>query len=205
MQKLHRLARAHSSPRSLGLSALPPLPGLLRKGEDLNEVVKTFSLVPGNGRLSLRMVKRPLRPSLERVIEDGGAKIMTSLQKQGDGMVLFSLDVGQLDRLELKFAIEEDGRRRNLLWKLVEDGIEPLYSEVEEQDVEEMIEGDRRERPEDTRKSTYRRPARHILVFEDRNEARRFVRGWHRRPLPVKREPTAGEEPPPIVNAQILW
>ena len=45
---------------------------------------------------------------------------------------------------------------------------------------------------------------RWIVRLGDENEARRFVRAWHRRPFPLLDDEVRGEKPP-VVNAEFLW
>jgi len=59
---LHNLARVNS--RSLRSATLPPPPGLLRPGEDLKEALKTFSLVPGQSKLNIRLAAQTPQPAI---------------------------------------------------------------------------------------------------------------------------------------------
>lgn len=54
-------------------------------------------------------------------------------------------------------------------------------------------------------KKAYNTSGRYIISFMDRAEARRFVRAWHRRECPLQDEYNEGDEPPPVVNAEIMW
>lgn len=204
---LHRLARADTG--SLKSATLPPPPGFLRPNEDLKTALRTFSLVPGHGKLSIRLATQPLKASIIQMLDDGGPSSMAKFHGMDEGMVIFSVDVGHIKAFELKSALDEDGRRRNLLWELAENGISALTSnqqdDVKEREKEDLLGDDDTESEKDATKRAFRTPSRYVLAFKDRYEARRFVREWHRRPFPIKKEISPGDEPPPIVNAEIIW
>lgn len=46
---------------------------------------------------------------------------------------------------------------------------------------------------------------RWIVSFIDEQEARRFTRRWHRKPFPLRGEGVAVGEPPPLLNAELIW
>jgi hypothetical protein len=193
--RLHRLARAYTG--SLIASTLPPPPGLVRDGEDPNKAVESFTLVPGRSRLSLRLVNRPYKPGMSRMLSEGGPHGISSRQSRGEGLVLFSLDVGSVRFQDLRETIDLDGKRRNLHWALAGDSITKIEGRKEGSDEasEQVV----------LKKTASRGSSKYMIAFKDRNEARRFVMEWHRRPLPLQREHSPGDEAPPIVNAQILW
>lgn len=193
--RLHRLARAYTG--SLIASTLPPPPGLVRDGEDPSKTVESFTLVPGRSRLSLRLVNRPYKPGMSRMLSEGGPHDISSRQSKGEGLVLFSLDVGSLRLQDLRNIIGLDGKRRNLHWALAGDSITKIEGRQEGND--EASEKDA------LKKTAPRASAKFMIAFKDRNEARRFIMEWHRRPLPLQRERSPGDEAPPIVNAQLLW
>lgn len=138
------------------------------------------------------------------MIREGGAVEIAARQNESDSMVLFSVDKGDLYAGDILEALRVDGKRRNLQWKLngrdkairridVGKGEEQLRSELKA-DIDAG--GPRR---------TFHTPRKYVVSFKDLQEARRFVREWHRRPFPVPDEREAKDEPPPIVNAEILW
>lgn len=136
---------------------------------------------------------------MTRMLSEGGSHAISSRQSKGEGLVLFSLDLGIVRAHELRDMIGLDGKRRNLHWLLADDAITKI--DGRKQDVEDN------EAPDEAMnwKTMPRGPSKYMIAFKDRNEARRFVREWHRRPLPLQREPGPGDEAPPMVNAQILW
>jgi hypothetical protein len=200
---LHKLARVNSG--SLQSATLPPPPGFLRPGEDLKTALRAFSLVPGHSKLSIRLATQPLKPVFMQMLNNGGPASMAKFQSLGEGMVIFSVDVGQIRAFELKNAIQQDGKQRNLHWELAENGISALASNQQDDVKEELLgDGDSEVEREATKK-LFRTPSRYILSFKDRYEARRFVREWHRRPFPIEKEISPGDETPPVVNAEIMW
>jgi hypothetical protein len=146
-----------------------------------------------------------------RMLSEGRPAAIAGRQRQAEDMVLFSLDMGHLTHYDLATALSDDGKRRNLHWKLA-GGKEDIVrlnnnQEVDDKMLEEGWNQDSAdgETSRSAKKRQVRRPARYIISFKDPHEARRFVREWHRRPFPVQREHSPGDEPPPIVNAEILW
>lgn len=200
---LHRLARVNSG--SLQSATLPPPPGYLRPGEDVKTALRTFSLVPGHGKLSISLATRPFKPSILQMLNEGGTAGIARLQTKGEGMVRFSVDIGQISYSELKTAIRDDGKRRNLLWDLNEDWFSSLARNQQDDVTEDLLGDSTSDTDQLATKRAYRAPARYVLSFRDRYEARRFVREWHRRPFPTKKEVGLGDELPPIVNAEIMW
>jgi len=200
-KRLHALARTTAG--SLEASNLPPPPGLLRQNEELSKMLNSFSMVPGPVPLEIGPVAQPYTKAMVSMLTAGGHYFLSRLQSNGEGTVLFSVDVGLIGLAELEEAIYQDGLRRNIFWRLVdEEAIVPMYRKPEnDTDVREAMGA------EPGAHTTYRRPARYILSFVDQQEARRFVRDWHKRPFPRGRSHrrTVGEVAPPMVNTQIMW
>ena len=118
-----------------------------------------------------------------------------------EDMVLFSADGGRINYSDLRDAISSDGKRRNLQWGLKdrEHAIVKVNGDQhKENDHAHGATGGR------TRWRTIQTPARYILSFKDSQEARRFVREWHRRPFPGQRLHKAGGEPPLIMNVEMF-
>ncbi|KAH7386233.1 hypothetical protein BKA64DRAFT_747920 [Cadophora sp. MPI-SDFR-AT-0126] len=175
----------------------------LREGEDLDAILRNFTLVPAGGKLSLRMLHPPYSKGLQWMIEAGGPAPLVARQEKAQNIILFSTDRGHVKSHELENAIVDDGKLRNLHWKLAGAKGEAIVKlETNGQSAGEDVES-----VEDTSRprSRYRGPSRYTISFKDSNEARRFVREWHRRPFPTKRSSQPGDDAPPIVNAEILW
>jgi hypothetical protein len=206
---LHKLAR---SKKIMEESGLPIPPGYLQEGEDPVKLLQGFSLVPASGAVSMRLLRKPYKPTVIRMLKEGGAAARITKDCRAGEVVIFSVDIGHITQYDLEEALKDDGRRRNLHWKFGTESeaghIFKLnydhqgYDSLEEPGggIQESIETYRARK-----KAEYRRPSRYVISFRDRNEARRFVREWHRRPFPVKRQHNPGDEPIPIVNAEILW
>jgi hypothetical protein len=194
--RLHTLSRAKGAMEN---SYFPPPAGYLNEGEDITDVLRGFSLVPGYGKLSLRTIDRPYKPTVTRMLNDGGFVAAAQQQTKSEDMVLLSIDMGRITQWDLLRAIQDDGKRRNLHWKLAgkEDAIVKLKAD-------EDGPGELREGFQPTPKG-WNKPSRYIISFQDRHEVRRFVREWHRRPFPLQREHNPGDEAPPMINAEIFW
>jgi hypothetical protein len=80
--RLHKLSGLHQ-PTSI-FSAVPPPPGFLEDGEDLNKVLSQYYLKPTSLALNLNMVMQPYNPRLRDLIERGGYKpIVPSVNTAG--------------------------------------------------------------------------------------------------------------------------
>jgi hypothetical protein len=193
-------------------SGLPIPPGYLREGEDPEKILQGFTIVPAYSKLPLRLLNRPYRPSMVRILQEGGPADRLTRDSTPGEMVMFSVDMGHINQYDLLQALRDDGKRRNLHWKFggkQSDQIVKLNYVHQDDNLgepeEEVEESPDSEAYRARKKNGYRRPARYVISFKDRNEARRFVREWHRRPFPVQGGHNPGDEPPPIVNAEILW
>lgn len=178
------------------VSTLPLPPGFLREGEDVHEVIKGFTLVPAALDVaSIKLVDEPYKPAMLRLMDDGGPAELKANKTKAEDKVLFSLDWGQVTEHELKMVLGEDGRSRNLQWQLAGGTSEVL-------DLNSNEKNSRR-----AAAIISSRPARYLISFKDRQEARRFIREWHSRPFPLfdKAGKHSAERGAPIVNAQIVW
>ncbi|KAK0112132.1 hypothetical protein ONS96_001390 [Cadophora gregata f. sp. sojae] len=175
----------------------------LREGEDVDAILRNFTLVPAGGKLSLRLLRPPYSKGLQWMIDAGGPAPLVTRQEKAQNIILFSTDRGDIKNHEVENAIMDDGKRRNLHWKLAGAKSEAIVKlEMNAQSTGEDVDSEEgNSRP----KSRYRGPARYTISFKDSNEARRFVREWHRRPFPTDRSPQPGDDTPPTVNAEILW
>jgi hypothetical protein len=205
---LHRLAR---SKKVMEESGLPIPPGHLQEGEDPVKLLQGFSLVPTSGAVSMRLLRKPYKPTVIQMLNEGGPAARITMESKAGEMVTFSVDIGHITQYDLEEALREDGRRRNLHWKFGKEEAGHIFKLNYDHQGDDSLEeagGGTQESIETYRarkKAEYRRPSRYVISFRDRNEARRFVREWHRRPFPVKRQHNLGDEPIPIVNAEILW
>lgn len=200
MIRLHKISRVSGSMRDPFLTHAHK--HLLRPGEDLKSLIKGFTLLPTSGRLSLRLLGKPYTPHISNIVKYGGLKSLAEKENKAENMVLLWSEEGNWSEFEVRDALGEDGKRRNLPWKLM--GLErDIVSLSRDQKIEDE------ENADDTvgsqRSKTYRRPARYTIAFKDRHEARRFVREWHRRPFPGRKGRIGEGEEPPTMNVEILW
>lgn len=154
------------------------------------------------------MLKKPFSPAMQRLITAGGHPAIAARQSKSEDLVLLSLDKGHVGIYDLRAAIGRDGKERNLQWNLLPgkddivklDGGKAVSEEGEVGGELEVLQD-----MEERKRKRWQRP-RFILSFRDSQEARRFVRAWHRRPFPLTHGPQNPEdEGPPVVNAELLW
>ena len=130
-------------------------------------------------------------------MEEGNHAAVKEQQGKGDALVLMTLDSGRFSEHDVHEALTKSGRKRNLPWKLAggERDIERLNGGdlVAEEAAEDLV-----DEGEDKRTRLRRRASRFVLAMKDRHEARRFVREWHRQPLPSGKHP-------PLVTVETLW
>jgi hypothetical protein len=199
LSRLHNLATASSLARQ---SVMPLPPDIeLKDGETVDTLLRSFTLSSPAATISARFLKRPFTPFVQKMVEEGIHTAVKEQQGKGDALVLLWTDKGRYSEMDLFEAIVQSGKERNLAWKLAggQRAIEKLNAgssaagrgEVEDDDVETDV---------SWKDSARARESRFVLAFQDRHEARRFVREWHRRPCPALTKQT-----PPLVNAQILW
>jgi hypothetical protein len=160
-------------------------------------------MVPGQSKLSLRLINRPHSPAVAQVLSDGGPAAIARQKTNSEDMVLFSVDLGHITYWDVKNAISDDGKKRNLHWKLTEGEGAVVKINGSQWNEEDDLSDESRHSRSDRRH--IRGPPKFILSFKDSHEARRFVREWHRRPFPVQKDHKLGDEPPPVINAQMFW
>lgn len=173
-----------------------------RMGEEPGMMIQNFSLVPSDGQLSIQMLAPPFSKGVQWMIDAGGPAPLVGRQNKAQDIVLFTTDGrgGYIEKRTLARALADDGLRRNLHWRFAGDRDEAIVK-LETNLLDETASG--------RRKTTYKGPARYTIAFKDSNEARRFVREWHRRPFPLtslrRLKEEAGDEPLPVVHAEICW
>ena len=202
MIRLHRIARTSGSMRD------PFLPSaqryLLRTGENLKQILKSFSLIPTHSRLSLRLLGKPHTPHVANVVKYGGIEALATRRAKTENMVLLWSDTGRFSQWELREALAQDGKRRNLHWMLA--GQDNSITKVGRgQRTKDEDDGEEGEGSDAQGNKDYKDFPRYTIAFKDKHEARRFVREWHRTTFPLPRAHNYEEEEPPIVNAEILW
>ncbi|OBT81061.1 hypothetical protein VE02_10261 [Pseudogymnoascus sp. 03VT05] len=87
--RLHHLSRKWTP--TCATSKMAPVPGVLVDGEDVAALVSAFTIVPSSQKLLFsKVVKKPYRPAVARMIETGGYHplITPEAGRQGENLVL---------------------------------------------------------------------------------------------------------------------
>jgi hypothetical protein len=66
----------------------------------------------------MRILTKPYRPPVIRLLKEGGPAARITKESKAGEMVVFSVDIGHINQYDLEEALKDDGRRRNLHWKL---------------------------------------------------------------------------------------
>jgi hypothetical protein len=200
--RLHKISQTYTP--SSPLSRIPPPSGFVKDGEDIDKLLGAFTLIPSSQKsVSIRKLKRPFGPSVERLLTEGSHPALATRRKRGDNLVLFSLDRGYVSSYDLRSMIGNDGKERNLHWNL--RYIDNLTKHNGPQDVEDLGVVDEEPGVDLRQKVKGRQPPTYILFFRGNQEARRFVRMWHRMPLPVLQKSSLRSQEPPRIKAELLW
>ncbi|KAL8694222.1 MAG: hypothetical protein Q9218_001109 [Villophora microphyllina] len=192
--KLHNMAQIYT-PTSLE-SPLPPPAGTVVEEEDIYTLLQDYALCPPSQRISLISLFAPYNASVKRLIEHQGYLQLWHPTNRAGRAVLFWVEDLHLTTSAIIFAIDQDGRDRGLPWETQGK----RYVERYDPSVA-LPEGS--EQLDETGAPSHG-SVRWIITLNDENEARRFVRAWHRRPFPLPNDYARGEVTP-IVNAEYLW
>ncbi|KAJ4349860.1 uncharacterized protein N0V89_008479 [Didymosphaeria variabile] len=120
--RLHKLSKLHGPDSSL--SAIPPPPGLLENGEDINAALSSYLLTPTSQNLQLNMVMQPYNPALARLIEEGGyAPIVRSTNPAGTQVhkVLFYIEGYEPSPYDLYQIFMQDASSRGFVWPFLHE------------------------------------------------------------------------------------
>ncbi|KAI0533387.1 hypothetical protein GGR58DRAFT_116350 [Xylaria digitata] len=190
-----------------------PLPNGLRhteQGEDVADLIRSFTLVPPSQRYHVQLSGMSQARVTELYVE-GGFVDRIATRAGSEFLVMIRLDGGRLTLSTLRHAIEDDGVRRNLPWRItdLDNGILPFGKSILKAKDQTLL---------DSRKGTFanknsaqgvkdtddpyhsgasgnviyeaeessdghRQYPRFIIPFIDKAEAHRFVQNWHRREL----------------------
>ncbi|KAI9760624.1 MAG: hypothetical protein M1835_000140 [Candelina submexicana] len=215
VRQQHQISRTHT-PRSLSSPIAPP-PGYLVDGQDVHALLQDYALKPPSQSLNLKRLKSPLTPYIRDLVNQGGYAQLIASESKSEYPILFTIDGSQPSTHAISEAIGHDGRKRGLPWALstsknaIKKLEDPTPPQTATEDAQEKTDSSHLDasidEPEKTpsHQTRYRQP-RWIISFQNEAEAQRFVRMWHRRAFPMPRG--AGSiygEPPPMVNAEILW
>ena len=200
--RLHRLAEAYT-PTSLESTVMPPVPGVPINGEDVYALLQDYALAPPTQRQYLRMVLPPYTGPVQTLVDNLGYPAIISPENKSGRSVLLWVNGYQPTTFGVHTMLAKDGQDRGLQWGPLDGrgSIEALDPVVTEADGTHLptVDG-----PKKAKKRFLRR---WIVAFEDENEARRFVRTWHRvpYPFPLRDESAPYGEPPALVHVEFLW
>ncbi|KAI8965775.1 hypothetical protein F5Y11DRAFT_311396 [Daldinia sp. FL1419] len=230
---------AHHGKKARSAPSMPTPPGLQDadgSSRDVAADLRAFTLVPPSQRYYLDVSSGFSRVKIEDLDIGGVAFIDRLADRAGSKhLVLVSVHGGRISVDWLRQAIEEDGKDRNLPWRVtnLENGILPFGKSIlkqEDKDAEDfeqsLIDQARRvagsengfeynEEGEGVRgtgqvdEKKYRRYPRFIIPFVDNAEAHRFVRHWHRRHFKIRMslddDKPAVWDETRILNTEVLW
>lgn len=191
---LHRVARTHT-PTSVE-SPLPIQPGVILEGEDVYTLLQDYALCPPSQRLQLRLMY-PSYTSSMKLQERGYSQLLEGDDGTGRS-VLFMVVGQQVTTHMVRNTIAADGRQRGLAWNVSVEKLNTSHSAQDKSPESDNNDSDGSAGAE-LEPQRYVAP-RWILVFKDENEARRFIRAWHRRPFPFRQG-----DGPRLVRAEFLW
>ena len=192
--RLHQIAKTHT-PISIE-SPLPLQPGVVVDGEDAYTLLQDYSLGPPSQKSRLRLLHSSYSAGTQQVLDQRGYRPLSGVTDKTGRCVLFSVDGRNLPTSEIKLSVAADGRDRGLAWDvsieelntltLAANGSEDLTST----EIDEIAGlGARRHAP-----------CKWVMLFSNENEARRFIRAWHRRPFPSVRCNNQA-----LVQAEFIW
>ena len=137
------------------------------------------------------------------MIENLGYPAIVLPENKTSRAVLFWVNGYQPTTYAVKTMLAKDGQDRGLQWGPL-DGKGSIAAideppQQEETEDEPLGEGETKVKKHSLQ--------RWVIAFEDENEARRFIRTWHRMPypFPLAAESFTYDEPPPLVHAEFLW
>lgn len=206
---LHAKTKAHAT--SSLLSALPPPPGFRDdRGDDLHAALQSYTLgPPASNRVYCNIVPYPYPRKLHDLLARGGYEPIVG----AGGAIGADADIDTVAKVllwfigpqptigELRKTIARDGKDRGMPWAVV-DGIhgpegvirlthhsknEPADSDASEDRIERKV------------------GVRYVINFENRSEAQRFSRRWHREAFRWGDGVYENGEGPPEARAEVLW
>lgn len=204
----HILANKHT-PSAID-SPLAPPPGFIKDGEDLHAVIESFTLIPASRpSINIRRVKKPYPPATMRIISEGGVPALVARQKECQNLVLLHISNGSgytyVSEVDVRRWLSVDAKRRGLSWGLINGANNVVRLAGREEGDEDEDALTLREKEHKAYRERRRLPPRFILSFEEADEAKRFVREWHRRHFTVDTRQAGEGEPPLMIDAELLW
>lgn len=225
--RAHKAAQQHT--QSSFASAIPPPPGYLVHGEDVDALTKSFCLLPTTQDLHMGIMNPPYSPSFKQMMAKG--QFLSLADVTHKHKVLLSIDSdGQLTS-EIQGYLHLLGKERGLAYELVEadDAIKRLElrkaqsastSEAQMQRVdaaETDVDNDSGYTPEadanleardyDAQENDQGEmiSPKWIISFVSEAEAKRFTRASHGRRFPIFAKGALPHEQPGRMTAEYLW
>ncbi|KAL9074919.1 MAG: hypothetical protein Q9157_004215 [Trypethelium eluteriae] len=208
--RLHQLSTTHT-PTSL-ISMIPPPPGFPIDGEDAHAKMQSYALYPPSVNPDIRLEDQPFREwTASEAVRGDANQLMRRPIKRGHE-VLLHVNGPQPTVYDVRGAISKDGVNRALPWATLpgpDAGVTELklaismHGELHQQLLDKQwLEG----REEEVKTNIHAKVFhKWIVAFQTEVEAKRFVRAWHKMPLPAWWQGTQYEEVPSIVHAELLW
>ena len=192
--RLHQVAKTHT-PTSIE-SPLPLQPGVVVQGEDAYSLLQDYSLCPPSQSIQLRLLPRKHSARIEQALDQRGYRPLLEQTYKTGRSVLFWVDGQQLTTSAIKHIVGADGRDRGLAWDISIQRLDTSIIAANGFEDSTTIE------PDKIADFGARRhvPFRWVMSFSNENEARRFIRAWHRRKLP-----SAPGDNPALVQAEFIW
>lgn len=223
VSRLHKISQSQT-PNSL-ISPIPPPPGYMVGGEDIDALLQSYSLLPPSQQIELRQLTSPHSPSVAQIIAYRGYPAITARPDKAPVEVLLHLAGPQLTIPNIRLAFHRVARYRGMpwtgasqdyhtmnirKWEVRGTNVSPMGTRRLTEyngtvgDMDDLH--DEREDSDDTHRPRRAAVPRYIVGFETDAEAQTFVRYWHRRPLAMPEDfKYENGDLPPIVNAEILW
>lgn len=192
--RLHRIARTHT-PTSIE-SPLPLQPGVVIEGEDAYKLLQDYSLCPPSQRIQLKLLFPSYSASIKQVLDQRGYRPLFGETNKTGRSVLFSVEGQHLPTSVIKNTVAADGRDRGLAWNVSIDKLDTSAAAAD--GFEHSTSTETAEFAE--LGARHHAPFRWVMSFSNENEARRFIRAWHRRPFP-----SARGDNPALVQAEFIW
>ena len=189
---------------------IPLPPGFQIDGEDAHAKLQSYALYPPSLSPDTRFEYQPFQKrTLKEVLHRDYNPLMRRPRKEGHE-VLLSIDGPQPTVFDVRTAISKDGVNRGLPWAVLpgpENGVTQLklaislHGEMHRRFLD--THGDEEDGSE--RKDHCRIFHKWVVAFQTDAEAKRFIRAWHKMPLPTWWSGTEYEEVSSIVNVELLW
>ena len=191
---------------------IPPPPGFPIDGEDVHAKLQSYALYPPSLDTDIRFEYQPFsKRTVEEVVRHDRNPLMRRPHKRGYEVLLHIVGP-QPTIFDVRSAISRDGANRGLPWAVCpgpDSGVTQLnlaislHGELHRR----VLDRQGSEDVEDTggKKDHCRTFHKWVVAFQTDAEAKRFVRAWHKMPLPSWRQGTEYEEVPSIVHAESLW